>query len=158
MRTLKARNGFTVVELLFVLVIFGLLHSVALPTYRKCVAKVKQIEAKLVLVEIGRVNQFYFEEMGVWYTPTNNLGPPVSCFREEALGPLGFDFECGNSNYEYVLAGSPLGFLAFAQTPANRIYPGCAGWDVWHVDSTDTRVIKNGNGLGYFFDATVNCN
>lgn len=75
------RKGFTVLELMIVLLIAGILASIALPTMIRHVGKSRETEASQTLSSIGFSQQGYFFEyrqfasnysdLGVGITPTN---------------------------------------------------------------------------------------
>ena len=53
MRTMKYMRGVTLMELMIVVVIIGILASVAYPSYRQFVERAKRTEAKAILLRIA---------------------------------------------------------------------------------------------------------
>lgn len=78
---LISSQGFTLIELMVVLLIVGILSSIALPSIVRQVGKAREAEAKQVLSSIGFAQQGYFfenrrfatnyVELGVGITGTN---------------------------------------------------------------------------------------
>ena len=69
----SGRNGFTLVELLVVVLIIGILAAVALPQYQKAVEKSKAAEAFVVLKSVYPAVQNYYLEHGEWPTSFSAL-------------------------------------------------------------------------------------
>ncbi|MCL2934877.1 MAG: type IV pilin-like G/H family protein [Trichodesmium sp. MAG_R03] len=80
----RKEDGFTVIELLIVIIITGVLFSIALPSFLNQANKAKQSEAKAYIGSMNKAHQAYFVEnttfttniealgIGVTTTPTNN--------------------------------------------------------------------------------------
>ena len=56
------KNSFTLVELLIVIIIIGILATMAVPQYQKMVAKAKGAEAFIVLKTIMNAEELYYME------------------------------------------------------------------------------------------------
>jgi type IV pilus assembly protein PilA len=87
-------NGFTLVELLVVIVIIGVLTAIALPSFLNQTAKAKQTEAKQNVSVVIRSQQLQYSEKGTFATVFDDL----------ALGSLhgGSTFATDFYNYEIV--------------------------------------------------------
>jgi prepilin-type N-terminal cleavage/methylation domain-containing protein len=73
-------RGFTLVELMIVVVVLGILASLAMVGYRRYVAKARSTEAVAMLAEISSKEQLYFLEFAQ-YLPLVNSGsitPPAA--------------------------------------------------------------------------------
>ena len=63
----KIREGFTLIEILIVVVIIGILAAVAIPTYFRYVKKSYASEAKIALKDIHQKCSVYMQENGGEY-------------------------------------------------------------------------------------------
>ncbi len=61
-RSNRQQSGFTLVELLVVMIIIGILSAVALPSFINQVGKARETEAKINLGTVGRAQQAYHFE------------------------------------------------------------------------------------------------
>ncbi len=90
----KAARGFTLLELLVVMVIGGILAAIALPSFLSQVNKAKQTEAKITLGSLNRAQQaFYLEK---------------SQFADD-IPSLGIGINPDGSNYTYPNPSNPSG-------------------------------------------------
>jgi type IV pilus assembly protein PilA len=69
----KADKGFTLVELLVVIVIIGILTAIALPSFLNQTAKAKQSEAKQNVSSVIKAQQSFRTENAVFTTAFNDL-------------------------------------------------------------------------------------
>jgi type IV pilus assembly protein PilA len=58
----QSMSGFTLLELVVVLVILGILSAIALPSFLQQAKRAKETEAKLAVGNINRAQQLYFAE------------------------------------------------------------------------------------------------
>ncbi len=63
---MNPRRGFTLVELMIVIVIVGILVAIAIPKYNVSTHKSKEKEADMVLAQLYRLQQVYRNEHGVF--------------------------------------------------------------------------------------------
>jgi type IV pilus assembly protein PilE len=105
------QKGFTLLELMIVVVILGILAAMAIPRFITVTSKAKQSEAKLILKQIYSNERIYFEQFGEYWIPPGgviaNQGNPFA-FAEilvEVQNP---------ARYDYVLVGTPTTFTATA--------------------------------------------
>jgi len=93
----KSEKGFTLVELLVVIIIIGILAAIALPNFLNQGAKAKQTEAKQNIGMANRVQTVYRSENQAF----------ADTFDKLAMGTLsGTAGAASTSNYSYTLAGA----------------------------------------------------
>ncbi|MCS6776706.1 MAG: prepilin-type N-terminal cleavage/methylation domain-containing protein [Chloroherpetonaceae bacterium] len=81
-RTRKVRRGFTLVELLVVVLILAILMAVALPLYLGAIASSEKATARANMQTIANANQSFKLQTGAFatniaqlYSPNSDLGP-----------------------------------------------------------------------------------
>ena len=62
----RANQGFTLIEILIVIVIIGILASVALPAYQDSIKKSKRADAKGALLSLANAMERYFTTNGTY--------------------------------------------------------------------------------------------
>ncbi len=105
------QKGFTLLELMIVVVILGILAAMAIPRFIAVTTKTKQSEAKLILKQIYSNERIYWEQFGEYWIPpggtTANQANPFA-FAEilvEVQNP---------ARYDYTIAGTATTFTATA--------------------------------------------
>ena len=102
MKKLSYRNeGFSLTELLVVIVVIGILILLALPRFSSIVSKAKETEAKIMLKHLHTLEQSYFFENDTYTNEFVKLG-----FEQEKLisdqGNARYKIEIKKANtYEY---------------------------------------------------------
>lgn len=70
----KYMRGVTLTELMIVVVVIGILTSIAYPSYRNYVAKAKRNEAKSALLQIATLQERFYLQNNTYTTDMTNLG------------------------------------------------------------------------------------
>ncbi len=134
--TIKSRNrrlgnrGFSLVELLIVLVILGIIAGLAIPRYMASTVKAKQAEAKGLLHQIYLLERSYFQSNDEYWIPQS--GAIANKDNPFAFDTLGVEI-MPSARYNYVITGDLDHFMVTAT--AERLDDDPAV-DQWIIDQT----------------------
>jgi type IV pilus assembly protein PilE len=121
----KLESGFSLTELMVVLVIIGVLVLLALPKLLPIVTKAKTTEAKLMLKQVYTLEQSYKFEHDKYSTVLPEIG-----FEQEKLVSQG-----GQARYKIEIASADeKGFIAQATSTVD--FNGNGTFNVWSVDES----------------------
>lgn len=95
------QKGFTLVELVIVIVIVGILSLISIPIYQRYVERARLTEAISILRAIADANTMYFLERGVWCDDIRELA--VQC--EGNLVNVDGAWRIENENFIYASVG-----------------------------------------------------
>ena len=112
------RSGFTLIELMIVVVIIGILAALAIPRFMQATVKSRQSEAKGILKQVYTMERTFRQETGAYSVDLNAIGVEV---------PL-------NAEYAYAVALNGTGFLATATANLDDD----ATIDTWTIDDDGT--------------------
>lgn len=116
------RKGFTLIELMIVVVIIGILAALAIPRFMQATTKSKQSEAKGILKQIYTMEQAYRQENDVYMADLNTIGVEI---------PVG-------AKYDYVVVVD--GGTGFTATATATTLDDDDTEDVWEIDETGALV------------------
>jgi len=130
MRT-KYQKGFTLIELMIVVVIIGILAALAIPRFMKSATKAKQTEAKGLLKQIYTMQQAYF---GMYESYCLN-GVIASSGAPAAYAQIHVDIQLP-ARYAYVMV---TGLGTFTCTASANLDDDVTV-DTWTIDNTGTLI------------------
>jgi prepilin-type N-terminal cleavage/methylation domain-containing protein len=134
MKYIKKQNGFTLVEVMIVVVIIGILVGLAVPRFTRATVKAKQTEAKLILKQIYTMQQTYREEYDTYWVPSEGI--LASADNPNAFGDLGIEL-MKEARYTYSIEGNDRTFTAVA-TAVNLDNDETE--DKWQIDQDGTLI------------------
>lgn len=80
-------RGFTLIELMIVVVIIGVLASIAYPSYQKYMKQTRRSDAQIVLSRIAAQQEKFFSDCG-WYAGTLVTASSSACGADKNSGLL----------------------------------------------------------------------
>lgn len=129
LKKLQRQQGFTLVEILIVLVIIGILAGLAIPRYVGATSKAKQVEAKQLLRQIYTMEQSYRLEHDTFWIPPG--GAKASRTASKAFAAIGVEIMV-QARYEYEIRGNADHFTATAIANIDDD----PTLDTWTIDET----------------------
>ena len=130
LRPINNQIGFSLIELLIVLVIIGILAGLAIPRYMSYSTKAKQTEAKELLHQIYLVERSYFQTHDQYWIPAS--GTIADRDHPFAFDTIGVEI-MKSARYTYSITGDQDHFIATATALRLDDDPAI---DQWQIDET----------------------
>jgi len=125
----KSNKGFTLIELMIVVVIIGILTAIAIPKFMSASSKTKQSEAKLILKQIYVNQRAYFQENGEYWDPGGTI---LTTANPNAFRTILAEL-MAEARYQYEISITGANFTATATCLAPGLDDDPAP-DVWTID------------------------
>lgn len=122
-------KGFTLIELMIVVVIIGILAALAIPRFMRSTTKSKQSEAKQLLKQIYTMERAYRQEFNTYILN----GVTASAAAPAAFAVIGVDIMAA-SRYSYAMVADA---TTFTCTATGNLDDDATN-DVWTIDQTGT--------------------
>jgi prepilin-type N-terminal cleavage/methylation domain-containing protein len=126
----RDHKGFTLIELMIVVVVIGILAAMAIPRFMRASVKSKQSEAKTILKQIYTMQRAYRQEKDNYFPGD---GSSVVAHAGENIGALYVEI-MSPAYYSYTVTGDVTTFLA---TAGSRLATGLDDdptQDEWSID------------------------
>jgi len=107
----RRAQGFTLIELMIVVVVVGLLAAIAIPNYREYVAAARRVDAQAALMELAQFMERYYTANGR-YRDGGGI-PPALPFTESPKDPgtKVYDLRLAATDSAYTLSAEPKGIM-----------------------------------------------
>lgn len=112
---LLPRNGFTLIELMIVVVIIGILAAIAYPSYRNYMINTRRSDAQTALLQVANQQERFFTECN-WYATT--LTGTRGCGASAGNGVLGYPTTSPDGHYG----------ISISVTPGAITQSTCSSW------------------------------
>jgi prepilin-type N-terminal cleavage/methylation domain-containing protein len=133
------KKGFTLLEIMIVIVIIGVLAGLAIPRFMKATVKAKQTEAKQLLKQIFIMQESYRLENDEYWIPPE--GAEANASKPEAFAELGVEI-MSSARYSYSIQKTENGFIARAKAIKNLDSDPTV--DEWQIDEKgELKVVMN---------------
>ncbi len=136
----NSQKGFTLIELMIVVVIIGILAALAIPRFMRATTKSKQSEAKQILKQVYTMQQAYRQEKDL-YWPSAAV---ASAANQNAFGDIGVEIG-PTARYSYVFTLSNA--TAFTCTATSSVLDDDAAIDTWTITETGSLVCTSDDAI-----------
>jgi type IV pilus assembly protein PilA len=119
------QKGFTLVELMVVIVIVGILSAVAIPNFLASTDKAKATEAKTQIASILKQGQAYYQEDPTVLTSTMDATALATAFKSPADGATKFNYAAAFNSTSGVFTVTATANSTFGTVPSVATIAGC---------------------------------
>jgi prepilin-type N-terminal cleavage/methylation domain-containing protein len=134
----RTNKGFTLIELMIVVVIIGILAALAIPRFMRSTTKAKQSEAKQLLKQVYTMERAYRQEFDAYCLN----GATANAAAPNAFAQIGVEV-MASARYTYVLVSAANTFTCTATANLDDD----ATNDVWTIDQTGTLTCTSNDAI-----------
>jgi prepilin-type N-terminal cleavage/methylation domain-containing protein len=134
----KSNKGFTLIELMIVVVIIGILAALAIPRFMRSTTKAKQSEAKQLLKQIYTMQHAYRQEFDSYCLN----GVTASAAAPNTFAQIGVEVQA-SARYTYVMVSAANTFTCTATANLDDD----AANDVWTVNDAGTLTCTSNDAI-----------
>ena len=135
----RSQKGFTLIELMIVVVIIGILAALAIPRFMRATTKSKQSEAKQILKQVYTMQHAYRQEYNAYCLN----GTTASSAAPTAFAQIGVDI-MASARYSYAMAAAANTFTCTATANLDDD----ATNDVWTINDAGALVCTSDDSVG----------
>jgi type IV pilus assembly protein PilA len=136
----RSQKGFTLIELMIVVVIIGILAALAIPRFMRATTKAKQSEAKTILKQIYVMQHSYRLEKDTYW----GNGISASAAAPNAFGQIGVEIQ-STARYTYSIVSAANTFTA---TATSGILDDDATVDTWTINQNGVLACTSDDAAG----------
>ena len=139
-RMQRGEKGFTLIELMIVVVIIGILAALAIPRFMRATTKSKQSEARQILKQVYSMQRAYRQEYNTyWGNATTASAAAMNGFAR-----IGVDI-MANARYTYGMVAAA---NTFTCTATSGVLDDDATLDVWTIDESGDLQVTTDDAAG----------
>ena len=135
----RSQKGFTLIELMIVVVIIGILAALAIPRFMRATTKSKQSEAKTILKQIYAMERAYRQEKDAYWSTAGVQ--TASAAAPNGFATIGVEV-MASARYTYTINSTANTFTA---TATSGILDDDATVDIWTINENGVLAVTPGN-------------
>ena len=112
LKTIKKARGFTLIELMLVVMIIGILASIAYPSYQDYMTRTRRVEAEGIMLEMTSLIERAFTETGTYV----GAALPFDQSPKSGNAMYNIAYSAGPTATSFTLSATPQGNQAAADT------------------------------------------